>query len=64
MAEDQLKLPPLDPTLVAALDRMYPDRCPDPKWRLRAIWMRVGERNVVRRLQEELRRQGENLLEK
>lgn len=58
------KLPSLDPALVDALDRMYPERTPDPKWSNRAIWIKVGERNVVRRLQEELRRQSENLLKK
>ena len=57
------KLPPLDPALIEALDRMFPERCPDPAWRNRDIWIKVGERRVVRRLQEELRRQSKNILE-
>ena len=55
---NELKLPPLDQALIEALDRMYPERCPDPSWNEREIWIRVGERRVVRRLQEELRRLG------
>jgi hypothetical protein len=54
---NESKLPPLDPALIEALDRMYPERCPDPSWNDREIWMRAGERRLVRRLQEELRRQ-------
>jgi len=55
-------IPPLSPELVEALDKRFPERCPDPKWSDRDIWIRVGQREVVRFLIEELRRQSENIL--
>lgn len=30
------------------LNRMYPERCPEPKATDREIWMQVGQRQVVR----------------
>ncbi|MBU4567005.1 MAG: hypothetical protein KKE29_19995 [Proteobacteria bacterium] len=48
------RIPTPDPALVEALDRLYPDKCPDPKDSERQIWIKVGQRSVVRKLQQAL----------
>lgn len=59
---DEYSLPALDPELVKALDKLIPERCPDPAWSDRKVWIEVGRREVVRLLQEHLRRQTEDSL--
>jgi hypothetical protein len=54
---DLPKIPLLSPELVEALNKRFPERCPDPKWSDREVWMAVGRRDVVRFLIEEARRQ-------
>lgn len=44
------RFPPVPDELVKALDRLFPERSPDPKDDDRAIWMKVGQRDVVRLL--------------
>lgn len=41
-------LPPIPRELVEALDRAFPERCPDPADDDRTIWLRAGRRDVVR----------------
>jgi len=55
-------IPPLSPELVDALDKRYPERCPEVSWNDREVWRRVGQREVVRFLIEELKRQQDNIL--
>lgn len=55
--------PRISPELIKALDALYPERCPDPQWPDREIWMRVGERRVVRALQRIFDEQNRNILE-
>jgi len=55
-------IPPLSPELVEALDKRFPERCPDRSWSDREIWIRVGQREVVRFLIEELKQQQETIL--
>lgn len=43
-----IKLPPISRELVAVLDALYPERCPDLDDSDRAIWVTVGQRQVVR----------------
>lgn len=43
--------------LVDMLDELYPERCADPADPEREVWMKAGERRLVRRLLE-LRRTG------
>lgn len=61
---DPLKAPPISQELLVYLARLYPDRCPDPKWPERKVWMEAGAADVVRKLRAEHERQGKNLLEK
>lgn len=42
--------PPVAPTLVEHLDRVFPDRCPNVGDSEREIWMAVGARKVVEHL--------------
>ncbi len=55
--------PPLNEDLIHELNRRYPERTPELDWTDRDIWVRVGERRVVRFLNEMFTRQQENLLE-
>lgn len=44
------KLPQLSLELVAQLDEIFPERCPDKSMTDRDIWIYVGKREVVRYL--------------
>jgi len=57
-----VKFPPIDPALVAALDKLYPERSADLNWTDREVWFKSGQRDVVRALRAELARQQENIL--
>ena len=62
-----MKLPPIPPIpdeLLKALDARFPERCPEPSWDDRQVWIEVGKRAVVRFLLEEFRRQSDNILER
>ena len=48
---------PLSAELVAALDRLFPERCPRPDQDERDIWMYAGKRELVRNLITVLERQ-------
>jgi hypothetical protein len=55
------KAPPITPELLKYLDENFPDRCPDPAWSDREIWLRAGERRLVRHLQRIGKEQAENV---
>ena len=63
MSTDLPNIPTLSPELVKALDVRFPERCPDPKWSDREVWIAVGKREVVRFLIEQKRRQDHANLE-
>lgn len=42
--------PFIDEAIVAWLDAVYPERCPDPSMAERDIWIEVGRRMLVREL--------------
>ena len=44
------KLPSTSVDLIELLDKKYPERSPDPKDDDREIWMKAGERRLVREL--------------
>jgi hypothetical protein len=56
MSQEQ-QVPPIPADVIDWLDRLYPEKCPDPKDAEREIWMKSGERRLVRRLRLELQRQ-------
>lgn len=56
------ELPAIPEDLLKALDAKYPELCPDPSWTEREVWMRVGERRVVRYLKRIFAEQNENVL--
>lgn len=51
------KYPGLSRELVEALDKAFPERCPDPATPERQIWMDAGRRSVVRSLWKALEEQ-------
>lgn len=53
----QSHTPPLDQVTIDFLDRIYPERSPDPKDSEREIWMKAGERRLVRHLLNLLQKQ-------
>lgn len=44
------KLPTLAVDLIEALQKLYPQRCPDESWTDRKIWMYTGAAAMVRSL--------------
>lgn len=49
--------------LLDELNERYPERSPELEWSDREIWLRAGERRVIRLLNEMFKRQNENILE-
>lgn len=43
--------------LIAALDQLYPDRCPEPGTAAWEVWFQAGRASVVRKLKTEFARQ-------
>lgn len=58
-----IDLPSLDPVLLKKLDEKYPERCPNPAWDERKIWMEAGKREVVRYLLDQMERQRRHSLD-
>ena len=56
------RLPTLDRTFVEVLNERIPERCPDPGWSEREIWMYAGKRELVNWLIGELTAQEDNLI--
>jgi hypothetical protein len=54
--------PALDKAIIEWLEAVFPDRCPDPSFSDRQVWMAVGEQRVIRKLRAELEKQQENSL--
>lgn len=54
---DDLIVTDVSMPLLEALDRIYPERCADPKDSERDIWIKVGERRLVVFLHEQYKRQ-------
>lgn len=61
MHEDQF--PFIPKPLLDELNQRYPERSAELDWTDREVWVRVGERRVIRFLNEMYKRQNENLLE-
>lgn len=60
--EQEDELPTIPEDLLEALDKRFPERCPDPKANDRDIWREVGKREVVRFLKRVFEEQNENIL--
>ncbi|MET3601133.1 hypothetical protein [Martelella mangrovi] len=50
-------IPAISDELLSALDRRFPERCPDAETPDREIWMAAGKRHLVRFLLAEKARQ-------
>jgi hypothetical protein len=48
--------------LIQWLNDLYPERCPNPDHSEREIWMKAGERRVVRHLINKLNRAEDKVL--
>lgn len=55
--------PRISKELMEALHALFPERTPELSWTDREIWVRVGERRVVRTLQRIYDEQNRNILE-
>ncbi len=60
--QDEL-FPSIPEALLTELNARYPERSPELEWSDREIWLRAGERRVIRFLNEMFKRQNENILE-
>ena len=45
------------------LNRLYPERCPEPNATDREIWMQVGQRQVVRHIEKQYQNQVERQIQ-
>ena len=54
--------PTVPEALLKELDRLFPERCPDPNLSDREVWIKVGQREVVRFLLKKFEIQNENIL--
>lgn len=61
MKDDQF--PYIPPSLLEELNQRYPERSAELDWSEREIWVRAGERRVIRFLNEMFKRQNDNILE-
>jgi len=61
MQEEQF--PPIPKPLLDELNKRYPERSAELDWSDREVWVRAGERRVIRFLNEMFKRQNENILE-
>ena len=52
----------IDPGLIQWLDYHFPERCPDVEWSDRDIWMKVGQRSVIRWLLNHKEEMDDNIL--
>jgi hypothetical protein len=57
-ADSLAALAAASPALIDALDETFPELCPDPNDSDRLVWIKAGERNVVRKLREWQRQGG------
>ena len=56
-ASKEVEYPSIPKDLLDRLDTQYPEKAPDPKDTEREVWMKAGERRVVRKLLIEFKRQ-------
>jgi hypothetical protein len=57
MPEPLFDCPAVTPELVKYLQEAFPNRCPDPSWNERRVWMAAGAANVVEGLRMALLQQ-------
>jgi hypothetical protein len=55
-------LPHIDPKLVEALEKLFPNICPNLLDTEREVWYKAGASSVVSFLAEVLRRQSESIM--
>lgn len=58
-----VQVPDLSDGLLTALNALFPEQSPDPSESEREIWMKAGERRLIRFLNEQYVRQNETILE-
>ena len=56
------KLPDLTKSLVDALDALFPEKSADPRWTDREVWIKSGERAVIRFIVSQYELQNERIL--
>jgi len=54
--------PSISEALIKALNERWPERCPELEWDETQIWHYVGQRSVVRYLNEVFKEQRDNSL--
>jgi hypothetical protein len=52
-------IPYIDPEIIAYLEELYPDKCPDLSMEEKLIWFTAGQVSVVRHLKEQFKLQEE-----
>ena len=62
--KQDIKLPPISKDLLEALDRLFPETSPNLNWSDKECFWFGGQRNVIRFLKEQYKRQNETILNK
>lgn len=60
MANLFIDRPPLDGPTINYMDKVFPERSPDPRDTEREVWMKAGERRAVKHLLNLLQQQERN----
>jgi len=58
-----IKVPAIPEPLIRVLDEQFPEMSPNPRDDEREIWMKAGERRLIRYLLEQYKRQNEIIME-
>ena len=62
--KQDIKLPPISKDLLEALDKLFPESSPNLNWSEKECFWFGGQRNVIRFLHEQFKRQNETILNK
>ena len=62
--KEDIKLPTISKDLLEALDKLFPENSPNLNWSEKECFWFGGQRNVIRFLQEQFKRQNETILHK
>ena len=64
MNEKSIKVAGLTKELLADLDKLFPEKTPEVNMDMKEIYIRIGQRSVVRFLHQQKKEQDNNIMEK
>jgi hypothetical protein len=61
--QDIFEFPPIDETLVKALEKLFPNTAPVLNWSEKEVWYKSGQASVVKFLKTKFDEQNETIIE-